>query len=160
MKINEQITRPDPILIYNYFLLEERITKCDEEVGIKTLFRLKESQERNLFIFLLRLKQNKFFNKYFFQHRQFSPGFFNNETLSTLTEVAYEYMQQNADRIGYEKQVKFMSVVDKHGKLMSKYVNETFIACLFTSQNSVIFVIWRNCDDCHYKCTKINVIFF
>jgi hypothetical protein len=66
MKINEQITRPDPILIYNYFLLEERITKCDEEVGIKTLFRLKESQERNLFIFLLRLKQNKFFNKYFF----------------------------------------------------------------------------------------------
>lgn len=66
MKINEQIPHPDEILIYNYFLLEERLTKCDEEVGIKSLFKLKESHERNLFIFLLRLKQNKYFNKFFF----------------------------------------------------------------------------------------------
>lgn len=101
MRINEQIATPDEILIYNYSLLEERLTKCDEEVGIKSLFKLKESHKRNLFIFLLRLKQNKYFNKYFFMHRQYSPSFFNNETLSTLLEVAYEFMSKNADKIGY-----------------------------------------------------------
>jgi len=56
MKINEQNTSPDPILVFNYSLMEERFTKCDEEVGIKSMFKLRESNERNLFIFLLRLK--------------------------------------------------------------------------------------------------------
>jgi hypothetical protein len=77
--------------------------------------------------------------------------------LSTLLEVAYEFMANNAEKIGYEKQVRHMSVIDKHGQLMSKFVNDHFIACLFTSVSSVVFVIWRNFDSCHFKCKKINV---
>lgn len=50
-----------------------------------------------------------------------------------------------------------MSIIDKHGRLMSKFVNSEFSACLFSSQSSVVFVLWRHYDDCHFKCKRINV---
>ena len=67
----------------------------EEEISIKALMRCRETPERNLLIFILRLKQAKFMNVKFFAFRFLNDEFFRNEALGVILTDAHRYIEEN-----------------------------------------------------------------
>ena len=99
MKINQTSKNPDPLIIYNNGLMDQKYYNSKEEVWIKSLLRLKESHERNLLILALRLKQKNGFNADFFKFRHFNKNFFEDEGLKSLLKICYNFMDVEGPKL-------------------------------------------------------------
>lgn len=157
MKLNSKVNFPDPTVIYNFTLLEQHFTKSSTEIGIKSLLKLKESPERNLYIFVLRLKENEYFNQDFFKNRQFSSNFIHNETEQNLLEICYDFMVNNPDKLSARTQLQAIMEIDRFGDLVSEYACSKFVCCLYAEEERLLFCLWRFGEEEHYNFKKLNV---
>lgn len=157
MKLNTKVDFPDPALVYNFTLLDKQLTMSSAEIGVKSLLKLKETPQRNLFIFILRIMQGEHFNNDFFKNRKFSSNFLFNETLQNLLEIFYDHMIENPGEMRGGSQIKNMFQIDSYGDILSRYANGRFVCALFTTDKRLLFCIWRYKDKQHYNHKKVNV---
>ena len=93
MKANSMSEVPDPVIIYNYSLIEGEAAGSEEDVGLMPLGALNESPERNTLMFALQLKQTEYFSNSFYLNRRFNPSFFRNQTIASFMNKSYEYLK-------------------------------------------------------------------
>ena len=142
MEVNNTISHPDPIIIYNYLLMEQSLRSMEEEISIKALMRCRESPERNLLIFILRLKQAKFMNVKFFAFRQFNEDFFRNEALGVLLTDAHQYIKENPMVVEHRSQLIALKTIEPLGTVLSRYVCPYFCCCLVVIDEELQLAVW------------------
>lgn len=139
--INSRVAEPDPLLIYNYSLLEQKIAGAEEEIGIKCLHRCRESPERNILIFILRLKQAIFFNESFFKYRFFDEDFYQNDALKVLLKNAFIFIEKNKGSITHRPQILAIRTLEGGSEYLETYILADFAVGLVMSHENLHLIL-------------------
>ena len=157
MRLNAVSAYSDPVIIYNNCLIESEVAGSEEESGLIPLHCLQEGPERNCLIFALQLKQAEFFSNAFYLNRRFNVSFFRNQTLATVLNKAYDYLNKEKDKFKCKKRCFFNQFIGSDGQVYQKMVNYNFIVCLVGHENNFSMVLWKLKNYCHFKCKRVPV---
>lgn len=158
MKLNAVTAYSDPVIIYNNCLIESEIAGSEEEQGLVPLHCLQEGPERNCLIFALQLKQAEFFSNHFYLNRRFNVSFFRNQTLATVLNKAYDFLNKEKEKFECKKRCVFNQFIDSNGQVFQKMVNFNFIVCLVNHENNFSMVLWKLKNYCHFRCKRVRFL--
>lgn len=158
MKANGKSSEPDPVLIYNYCLLEGEKGGCEEDLGLTPLSALSESPERNSLMFALQLKKANYYSNSFYFNRRFNVDFFRNQTIAAVLSKSVSYLSEQREKFEFSKNLLFNQAIDNYGTILQKMVTANFIVCLISDKSSLFLMLWKTKNYCHFRCKQIRFL--